>query len=184
MFNFRSSDKTPLKMIQKYLSNSSQPENFESHTDSGHDFDLDYLVENGPNAAAAAIADDAIINLSDDIITAVPENNEAPTKKNMTSTDTTQTQIKSLNDIHVTLESIKPGSVPPLTVMSKNDITVMLYFAKDAPRPDVTVIVISTISKSSSPLSNYLFQAVVPKVCLSLTGGSTLILMGFCVTDV
>jgi len=57
------------------------------------------------------------------------------------------------------------GSVPPLTVLDdKNGITVILNFGKEGPRPDVMVIVVTTISKNSSPISNYLFQAVVPKV--------------------
>jgi ADP-ribosylation factor-binding protein GGA len=57
------------------------------------------------------------------------------------------------------------GSVPPLTVLDeKSGITVILNFGKDSPRPDVSVIVVTTISKNSSPISNYLFQAVVPKV--------------------
>jgi ADP-ribosylation factor-binding protein GGA len=57
------------------------------------------------------------------------------------------------------------GSVPPLTVIDdKNGITVILNFGKEGPRPDVMVIVVTTISKNSSPISNYLFQAVVPKV--------------------
>jgi hypothetical protein len=57
------------------------------------------------------------------------------------------------------------GSVPPLTVLDdKNGITVILNFGKEGPRPDVMVIVVTTISRNSSPISNYLFQAVVPKV--------------------
>lgn len=40
----------------------------------------------------------------------------------------------------------------------------VLHFAQDSPRPDVSVIVITTMSKNAKPLSNYLFQAVVPKV--------------------
>jgi len=41
---------------------------------------------------------------------------------------------------------------------------VVLHFAQDSPRSDVSVIVITTMSKNAKPLSNYLFQAVVPKV--------------------
>ncbi|PNF24162.1 hypothetical protein B7P43_G17364 [Cryptotermes secundus] len=75
-------------------------------------------------------------------------------------------EVKPLTDISVALESIRPGSVPPLTVLDqKNGITVILNFGKDGPRPDVSVIVVTTISKNSSPISNYLFQAVVPKTC-------------------
>lgn len=46
----------------------------------------------------------------------------------------------------------------------RNGITVVLHFAQDSPRPDVSVVVITTMSKNAKPLSNYLFQAVVPKV--------------------
>ena len=41
----------------------------------------------------------------------------------------------------------------------------MLHFARDNPRKDVFVVVITTMSKNLKPLTNYLFQAVVPKVC-------------------
>lgn len=47
---------------------------------------------------------------------------------------------------------------------NKNGISVILHFTKCSPRPDVTVIVITTMSKNSESLTNYLFQAVVPKV--------------------
>ncbi|XP_033226189.1 ADP-ribosylation factor-binding protein GGA1 [Belonocnema kinseyi] len=77
-----------------------------------------------------------------------------------------EVEVKPLTDISVTLENIKPGSTLPLTVIDeKNGITVVLHFAKDSPRPDVSVIVVTTMSKNSNALSNYLFQAVVPKRC-------------------
>lgn len=57
------------------------------------------------------------------------------------------------------------GPIPPLTALDeRNGISVLLHLAKDTPRPDVSVYVVSTISKNSSPLSNYVFQAVLPKV--------------------
>ena len=55
----------------------------------------------------------------------------------------------------------------------RNGISVVLHMAKDTPRPDVSVYVVSTISKNSSPLFNYVFQAVVPKVFLSLRKSSS-----------
>ncbi|CAG2064218.1 unnamed protein product [Timema podura] len=74
-------------------------------------------------------------------------------------------EVKPLADIFVHLESIKPGNIPPLTVLDeKNGISVVLHFAKERPRQDVSVIVVTTLSKNTSPLTNYLFQAVVPKV--------------------
>lgn len=50
-------------------------------------------------------------------------------------------------------------------IEEKNGISVVLHFARDNPRQDVFVVVITTMSKNLKPLTNYLFQAVVPKVC-------------------
>ncbi|XP_018044235.1 PREDICTED: ADP-ribosylation factor-binding protein GGA1 [Atta colombica] len=71
-----------------------------------------------------------------------------------------------LTDITVCLEDIKPGTNPPITVIEeKNGVSVVLHFAQDSPRSDVSVIVITTMSKNAKPLNNYLFQAVVSKKC-------------------
>ncbi|XP_049792647.1 ADP-ribosylation factor-binding protein GGA2 isoform X1 [Schistocerca nitens] len=98
--------------------------------------------------------------------------NSVDDKSHRTSTESVnicepkQIEVKPLNDINVSLDSIKPGSVPPLTVLDeKNGVSVILHFAKDRPREDVSVVVVTTISKNPSPLTNYLFQAVVPKSC-------------------
>lgn len=59
------------------------------------------------------------------------------------------------------------GINPPLTVIEeRNGISVVLHFTQDSPRPDVSVVVITTMSKNAKPLNNYLFQAVVPKVSI------------------
>ncbi|KAF7274538.1 hypothetical protein GWI33_012808 [Rhynchophorus ferrugineus] len=72
----------------------------------------------------------------------------------------------NLKDIFVKLEDIKPSSKKSIVALDeKNGITVLLHMAKDQPRPGVTVYVITTISRNDMPLSNYLFQAVVPKSC-------------------
>lgn len=61
------------------------------------------------------------------------------------------------------------GVIPPLTVLDeKNGISVVLHFAKDRPRPDVSVLVVTTLSKNQFPISNYQFQAVIPKVSLKV----------------
>lgn len=57
------------------------------------------------------------------------------------------------------------GVLPPLNLHEKNGLTVIIHFGKDSPRPDITVIVVSTMSKNSSPVKNVSFQAAVPKVC-------------------
>lgn len=89
-----------------------------------------------------------------------------PVQKAGPKTDETRKlEVKPLTDVSVTLESIKPSLIPPVAVIEeKNGISVTLYFAKETPRDDVSVVVVTTISKNLSPLTNYLFQAVVPKV--------------------
>nr|XP_033328142.1 ADP-ribosylation factor-binding protein GGA3 [Megalopta genalis]XP_033328143.1 ADP-ribosylation factor-binding protein GGA3 [Megalopta genalis] len=98
--------------------------------------------------------------------------NEKKPQDSMLVTSTTQDillkepEIKPLSDINVSLHDIKPGINPPITVLEeKNGITVVLHFARDNPRQDVFIVVITTISKNLKPLGNYLFQAVVPKKC-------------------
>lgn len=78
-------------------------------------------------------------------------------------------EVKPLTDINLTLQSVHPSKIPPLKAFEEEDgLSVVLHFCKDKPRPDVSVIVVSTSSKSSSPIEDYKFQAVVPKVSASL----------------
>lgn len=73
--------------------------------------------------------------------------------------------VRSLSDIDVTLQSVQPSKVAPLTALEEpGGITVVLHFCKDKPRPDVNVVVISTTSRNTSPIEDYKFQSVVPKV--------------------
>lgn len=74
-------------------------------------------------------------------------------------------EVKPLIDVSVSLESIKPSSIPSINVIKqKNGISVTIHVAQDTPREDVTVYVITSVSSNSSPINNYLFQAVVSKV--------------------
>lgn len=66
-------------------------------------------------------------------------------------------------DIFVPLETIKPGSIPPLTLPEKNGLTVIIHFGKDTPRPDITVLVMSAMSKNINPVKSFSFLAAVPK---------------------
>ncbi|XP_054269708.1 ADP-ribosylation factor-binding protein GGA1-like [Macrosteles quadrilineatus] len=76
-----------------------------------------------------------------------------------------QIVVRSLGDVNVTLDSIKPGSLPPLTVVEERGISVKIHFGRDSPRPDVSVFVVTTTSSSQFPVTDYLFQAIVPKGC-------------------
>lgn len=60
-----------------------------------------------------------------------------------------------------TVPSGKQGSV---TVLDSNDVSVILHFTENQPREDVAVVVASVMSRNSQPITNYVLQAVVPKV--------------------
>ncbi|XP_041098172.1 ADP-ribosylation factor-binding protein GGA1 isoform X2 [Polyodon spathula] len=72
----------------------------------------------------------------------------------------------SLANVTVPLESIKPSSIPPVTVFDRHSFRVLFHFALDPPpaRPDVLVVVISMISTAPVPVQNIVFQSAVPKV--------------------
>lgn len=90
----------------------------------------------------------------------------------------------SLADFFVPLETIQPGiaavkttqnipyihlfagTLPPLSLHDKDGLAVLVHFGKESPREDVTVMVVSIMSKNiSGPIKNVKFQAAVPKVC-------------------
>lgn len=59
------------------------------------------------------------------------------------------------------IPSGKQGSV---TVLDSNDVSVTLHFTENQPREDVAVVVVSVVSRNYQPITNYVLQAVVPKV--------------------
>ncbi|KAL3877707.1 hypothetical protein ACJMK2_035373 [Sinanodonta woodiana] len=73
-------------------------------------------------------------------------------------------EIQPLTDVFVPLESIKPGSHPPVNTYDKNGIKVLIHAAQDRPREDVVVMVISVMSINTNPIKGFIFQAAVPKV--------------------
>lgn len=74
-------------------------------------------------------------------------------------------EIKSLKDINIDLDTIQPSKEPPRIVLDEpQGMKIMLLFAKDHPRPDVTVIVISTVNQGPDTITNYQLEASVSKV--------------------
>lgn len=73
--------------------------------------------------------------------------------------------LESLNLLFIELKSIKPAvSIPPLNLYDKNNLKIVLHFARDSPAKNVHVIVISTTSMNmQSEIKNFLFQAAVTK---------------------
>jgi hypothetical protein len=72
---------------------------------------------------------------------------------------------KSLADIQIDLDSIEPSNLPARIVLEEpKGLKIVLNFAKDRPRADVSVIVVSTTNEGSECISNYQFDAAVSKV--------------------
>ncbi|CAL8305620.1 unnamed protein product [Merluccius merluccius] len=71
----------------------------------------------------------------------------------------------SLASVHVPLEAIRPSKVLPVTAYDKDGVRVLLNFAADCPpgRPDVLVMVVSTLNTAPSAVQNVVLQAAVPK---------------------
>lgn len=73
---------------------------------------------------------------------------------------------KRLADITIDLNTIRPHDVHGSRCIldDKSGLKIILNFAKDKPRSDVAVLVINTINQSQLPITNYQFEASVPKV--------------------
>lgn len=56
------------------------------------------------------------------------------------------------------------GTAPPVSAYDKNGLKVLIHVAKDRPREDVIVMVVSVLSTNTSPVKAFVFQAAVPKV--------------------
>jgi hypothetical protein len=57
------------------------------------------------------------------------------------------------------------GTAPPVNAYDKNGLKALIMVAKDRPRDDVVVMVVSVLSTNTSPVKAFIFQAAVPKVC-------------------
>lgn len=152
--------------------------------DGALNLDLNYLVDkenkqdSNMQKKYEAAGDDFLVDITEDDIEVEELCNEVEAKKedtkktakNSPNKESYQSplEIKSdikLTDIFIKLEEIKPSTITPLVVLDeRNGITVTFHFGKNKPRSDVSVIVVTTISKNELALSNFLFQAVVPKV--------------------
>lgn len=183
---FRVSEKTPLNVLvkQSLMENKTLKQtDVNKLTDSTASnvlhLDLNYLAdkdnrnEHGLLKNDNSNGDDVLVDIteekgdsdktkagSDDKEIIIAEEN----KKEELVLPTNKNNLK-LSDMVIKLEDVKPGSTSPLVVLNeKNGITVTFHFGKNKPREDVNVIVVTTISKNELPISNFLFQAVVPKV--------------------
>ncbi|KAJ8964949.1 hypothetical protein NQ314_004504 [Rhamnusium bicolor] len=176
-------EKIPMNLLSK-ISDVTQNQTAFSKENESLNLDLNYLLKmkteseaNVKTADESKVIQDSKVekmsevektsdteSLNNSLVAETKEKTENQ-KKNSSIEKTGKCDIK-LNDIIIKLENIKPSSFPPMTVLEeKNGIGVTLHLAKDKPKEGVNVFVITTVSKNELPLSNYLFQAVVPKCC-------------------
>jgi ADP-ribosylation factor-binding protein GGA len=173
----KSQDKTPMNLLSKSseVKTLQCTSNKDASVNESLNLDLNYLISKPKDEpkvnSIENSSDDCLVDIADEKLLEADENaicevkNENQTKTNLNEVPAKNPEIK-LNDIFIKLEDVKPSTVPPLTILNdRNGITITLHCAKDRPKDDVHVFVVTTISKNELPLSNYLFQAVVPKGC-------------------
>lgn len=73
---------------------------------------------------------------------------------------------KPLRELFVNLNSIQPHETfqSQCILDEPNGLKIVLNFAKDRPRTDVAVLVLTTTNFYNQPISNYQFEASVSKV--------------------
>ncbi|XP_058496601.1 ADP-ribosylation factor-binding protein GGA3-like [Solea solea] len=79
--------------------------------------------------------------------------------------NTSASALQSLRHVFVPVDSIRSSHLEPITLYDQGGVHVSLHFAKDSPpgRPDVAVVVISTVNTSAVDVKDLTFQAAVPK---------------------
>lgn len=100
-----------------------------------------------------------LLNTNGNLITANNENN--PNKIE----DEKALVFERLNYTFVELETIKPSmSIPPLNLYDKNNLKIVLHFARDSPSNHINAVVVSTTNMNmQSEMKNFLFQVAVTK---------------------
>lgn len=93
---------------------------------------------------------------------AIVKNNELVEQ----TVNSTSNSNKRLADIEINLNSIRPHDIhgPRCILDDKSGLKIILNFAKDKPRANVAVLVITTTNQSHLPVKNYQFEASVSKV--------------------
>lgn len=177
MYCCRNLDKVPMNLLTK--NNETKVENIEKVTSKLEGLDLSYLVNQTRDSLYKAKQetlntsqeDDLLVDIMDEKlleshdIEQIEQLNGDKQETNGTLSPQCQKNDINLKDICVKLESVKPSNLSPIPVFTeRNGVSVTLHFAKDKPKEDVSVYVITIISKNNLPLTNYLCQAIVPKV--------------------
>lgn len=67
----------------------------------------------------------------------------------------------SLGSVHISLESVKPSNVLPVTAYDKNIFHILFHFAKvcESGKADVPVVVVSVLNMAPVPINSIMLQA-------------------------
>lgn len=81
-------------------------------------------------------------------------------------TDDVPLDLRPLSDFTISIDAIEPANRPPIVVMDDpKGLKIILHFASNRPREDVSVIVITTMNQNVKPITEYIFDASISKVC-------------------
>ncbi|KAI5939998.1 ADP-ribosylation factor-binding protein GGA2 [Manis javanica] len=80
-------------------------------------------------------------------------------------TSSPSSQNTPLAQVFVPLESVKPSSLPPVTVYDRNGFRILLHFSQTAAPgcPEVQVLLLTMMSTAAQPVWDIMFQVAVPK---------------------
>lgn len=118
------------------------------------------------NELASSDDDDKVLNPVTPTVDVPVPFPPAPVELPPTEVPKAKPEFKSLAEIVVDLDNIQPSREPSRTVLNEKDgLQITLNFASDHPRPDVTVIVISTINQGREEIPSFHFDASVRKPC-------------------
>nr|XP_040236486.2 ADP-ribosylation factor-binding protein GGA1 isoform X1 [Anopheles coluzzii] len=119
-----------------------------------------------PTGSAGSEEDDPILAAPATTSSALPTKVEQPAPTATETVPSSKPELKALADIVIDLDCIQPSREPSRTVLDdKEGLQITLNFAADHPRPDVTVIVISTINQGRTSIPSFQFDASVRKPC-------------------
>uniref|UniRef100_A0A182UHA0 VHS domain-containing protein n=2 Tax=Anopheles melas TaxID=34690 RepID=A0A182UHA0_9DIPT len=119
-----------------------------------------------PTGSAGSEEDDPILAAPVTTSSALPTKVEQPAPTATETAPNSKPELKALADIVIDLDCIQPSREPSRTVLDdKEGLQITLNFAADHPRPDVTVIVISTINQGRTSIPSFQFDASVRKPC-------------------
>lgn len=139
------------------------------------DLDDEKLLEAVPDDVEPLKATNCEIDLLaydfDPLVPPGQTNKSKPSPENESSVKNSQENVnKPLSEIFIDLNSIRPHDEYQSRCIldESNGLKILLNFTKDHPRPDVSVLVITTTNHNNLPLSQYQFEASVTKVGLHL----------------